>query len=94
MRPNPSGKVSHVILFSPILKGECLEIFYSGFFIKQLFLVPLDMHRKYFELFGIFEALIVFVIDFSVYSPPWSRDSPVYSSLGSQDSLVMNTPGT
>ncbi len=33
------------------LKGQCHEIFYSGFFIKELLLVPLDTPRKDFEFF-------------------------------------------
>jgi hypothetical protein len=29
-----------------------------------------------------------------VYPPPWSRDSPVYSSAGGRDSPVINTLGS
>ncbi len=33
------------------LKGQYNEFFYSGFFIKQLLLVPFDTHRKDFKFF-------------------------------------------
>jgi hypothetical protein len=71
---------------------QCHEIFYPGFFRKQLLLVPLDTSRKGFDFFQIFEELLVFVIDSSVYSPPGSRDSLVYSSPGSRDFPVYSSP--
>jgi hypothetical protein len=76
-----------------LFKGQCHEIFYSGFFIKQLVIVPLNTSGKDFKFFRIFEELFVFVVDLPVYSPPGSRNSPLYSSLWSRDSPVMNTPG-
>ncbi len=64
------------------------------FFIKHLLLVPLDMPRKDFKFFRIFEELFEFVIDSPVYSLPVSRDSPVYSSPGSRDSPVFSSLGS
>jgi hypothetical protein len=54
-----------------------------GFFVKHLLLVPLDMPRKDFGFFRIFEELFEFVIDSLVYSLPGSQDSPLYLSPGS-----------
>jgi hypothetical protein len=68
-------KFSSSIFFQNDLKGQCHEIFYSGFFIKQLLPVPLDTPRKDLEFFRIYEELFVFVIKSSVYSPPGRRDS-------------------
>ncbi len=65
-----------------MLKGQCHEIFYSGFFIKQLLLFPSDMPRKDFEFFRIFMKLFICVIDSPVMNTLGSRDSPVCSSLG------------
>jgi hypothetical protein len=76
------------------LKGQCREILSSGFFHETTFPSPVDMSRKDFEFFRLFEELLVFLINFLVYSPPWSRDSQVYSSPESCDYLVMNTPGS
>ncbi len=77
-----------------VLKGQCHEIFWLWlFFIKHLFLVPLDTPRKDFDFFRIFEELFEFVIDSPVYSLPGNRDSPVYSSPGSHDSLAYSSPG-
>jgi hypothetical protein len=59
------------------------------FFIKQLLLVPLDMPRKDFKVFRIFEELFVFVIDSSVYSPPGIRDS---QCIHHQGALPRNQP--
>jgi hypothetical protein len=82
-----------------------MRFFTLVYFIKQLLLVPLDMPRKDFKFFRIFEKLFVFLINSPVYSIPGSRDSlvysplgshdsPVYSSLGSKNSPVMNTWGS
>ncbi len=46
------------------------------FFVKHLLLVPLDMPRKDFKVFRIFEELFEFVIDSPLYSLLGSRDSP------------------
>jgi hypothetical protein len=46
--------------------------------MKQLLLVPLDMHIKDFEIFWIFKKFFVFIIDSPKYSPPGGRDSPDY----------------
>jgi hypothetical protein len=37
-----------------ILKGHCRKIFSSGFFVKQLFLLPRGMPRKKLEFFVLF----------------------------------------
>jgi hypothetical protein len=42
------------------------------------------MPREEFNFSRIFEELFVFVIDSPVYSPPRSRDKPMYSSPGSR----------
>jgi hypothetical protein len=63
------------------LKGQCHEIFNSGFFHQTTSPCPV---RKDFEFFRIFKELFVFVIDSPVYSPLGSRDSPIYSSPGSR----------
>ncbi len=65
-----------------LLKGQYPEIFYSGFFIKELLLVWLYTHRKNFEFFWMLKDLFVFIINFPVYSPLGSRNSLVYSNLG------------
>ncbi len=62
---------------------DFLTLVFFIFFIKHLLLVPLDMPRKDFEFFRIFEELFEFVIDSPVYSLPESRDSPMYSPPGS-----------
>jgi hypothetical protein len=49
------------------------DFFILFFFIKHLLLVPLDMPRKDFKFFPIFEELFELVIDFPVYSLPGSR---------------------
>jgi hypothetical protein len=67
-------------LCNSILKGRCHEIFYSGFFIRHLLLVPLDTPRKELEFVRIFEELFEFVIDSPMYSLQGSLDSSVYSS--------------
>jgi hypothetical protein len=36
-----------------IINASVTRFFDSGFFIEQLLLVPLDMHRKDFEIFQI-----------------------------------------
>ncbi len=94
------------MLFEPQLKGTVSRDFLTlVFFIKQLLLVPLDMPKKDFEFFWLFNKLFVFVIDSPVYSlpgswdspvysPPGSHDSPVYSWPVSRDSPVVNTPGS
>ncbi len=57
------------------LKGQCHEIFYSGFFTKHLLLVPLDMARQDFKFFRIFEELFEFVINSPVNSY-WGVKTP------------------
>jgi hypothetical protein len=68
------------------------------FFTKQLLLFRLDMSRKDFKCFRIFEDLIIFIIDTLLYSPS-ERDSRVFSPPRSYDLnwftknlLVQNTP--
>ncbi len=48
------------------------RFFYSGFFIRNLLLVPLDTPRKDFKFFRRFKELFEFVIDSPVYSSPGS----------------------
>jgi hypothetical protein len=50
------------------------------FFIIQLLLVPIGMHRNSFEFFRIFVELFVFVIDSPIMNPPGSW----LESLGSK----------
>jgi hypothetical protein len=45
------------------LNGQCHKIFGSGFFMKQLLLVPIGRTRNYLDLFQIFLELCIFVID-------------------------------
>ncbi len=47
------------------------------FFTKQFLLIPLNIPRKDFEFCPIVLELFVFLTDSRVYSPPWSRDSPL-----------------
>jgi hypothetical protein len=87
-------------LVDHVASAKLYEVSLVFFVIRQPLLIPLDMSRKNFEYFRIFEELFVFVIDSLVYSPPGSRDSPLYSptrsrdypvnsSLGIQDSLLI-----
>jgi hypothetical protein len=48
------------------LKGSVTRFFILVFLIKQLHLVPLDIPRKDFEFFRIFDELLVFTIDSGV----------------------------
>ncbi len=54
------------------LKAQCHAIFYSGIFIKQLLLVPLDKPRMDFKFFPIIEELFMVLIGSPVYSSPGS----------------------
>jgi hypothetical protein len=70
---------------SQILKGQCHEIFYSGFF-HQTSLPSLFRHAyKGFQIFLDIRGVIRVCnrIDSPVYSQPVSQDSLVYSSPGS-----------
>ncbi len=74
------------------LKGTVLREFLTLFLKSNNF--SLDMYRKDFEFFRIFEEILVLVIDSLVCSPPRSRDSPVYSPPWIRDSTVYSSPGS
>jgi hypothetical protein len=64
----------------------------SGFFVKQLLLVPLHVPRNNFDFNTIIEEFFDFKGDSPVNSLTGSLDSLVYSLKGSFDSPVYSPP--
>ncbi len=70
------------------LKGLCHEIFYSGFFLEQVLLVPIDMSKHYIVFCRTVLELYVFLHESLVYSPLGSCDFLMYSPTGSHGVFI------
>ncbi len=66
------------------LKGQCCKIFLA-FFIRQLFMTPIDIHRKEFQIF--FNTLGVNCIHKWLFSVFTSRESILLGELTIKQSL-------
>jgi hypothetical protein len=55
-----------------------MRLFVSGFYVKQLLLVPLDILKNNFDFNTKTEELFDFKGDSPVYSQPGRLDSPLY----------------